>query len=303
MGDPTVDALYAQVRGVLPAAVEEVSDQLLPVAPGIRMLALRTPTLPPAAHTSTYVVGPEQGRQLVVDPGSPYPDQQERLQRVLEAERQAGRPIGLIALTHHHGDHVGGAAVLASRWNVPIAAHRRTAERLAGIVEVTEELGDEQTLREYDVTCVLTPGHADGHLCFEHGDASIVGDMVAGVGWILIDPVEGDMADYFASLARLLARRPMHLLPAHGPTIPDGPAKLREYIAHRTSREMRVHDALARHADASLEELLPDAYADTPQILWPLAERSLRAHVDKLVKEGRVSEVGPGRWTCSQTPL
>jgi endoribonuclease LACTB2 len=301
MDEPTVDTLYEQVRAVTPAAEGEVPDVLVPVAPGIRVLALRTPTLPPAAHTNLYVVGPERGLQLVVDPGSPYPEEQARLDRVLQAEASAGRPPGLVALTHHHGDHVGGANAVATRWNVSIAAHANTKRRLAGRVEVGRELADREVLDDYGVTCVLTPGHADGHLCFEYvaGGASIVGDMVAGLGFILIDPVEGDMGDYLDSLAVLIGRGMTTLLPAHGPAIADGPAKLHEYIAHRTMREDRVRAALSRHSSASLAELLPDAYGDTPRLLWPLAERSLRAHLDKLVKEARARQVEPGRWTCS----
>lgn len=303
MGEPTdepsVDALYEQVRTVVPAAADDAPTELVPVAPGIRVLALRTPTLPPAAHTNTYVVGPDRGPQLVVDPGSPYADQQGVLDAAISAEAAAGRPLGLVALTHHHGDHVGGAMALAARWGVPIAAHARTARRLAHKVSVTRELADGERLAEFGVTCVYTPGHADGHLCFERGEASIVGDMVAGVGWILIDPVEGDMADYLASLSLLLDRRATMLLPAHGPAIADGHGKLREYIAHRTMREDRVRAALPDRgaAPGSLAELIGVAYADTPQALWPLAERSLRAHLDKLVKEARAEEVEPGRWT------
>ena len=295
MDEQSVEALYEQVRTTVPTTPGEVPDTLLPVATGIRVLALRTPTLPPAAHTNSYLVGPERGPQALIDPGSPYPDQHEILDRVIGEEAEAGRPLALVLLTHHHGDHVGGAARLAQRWRVPIAAHANTAARLRGRVPVSRGLVDGETLDEYGITCVYTPGHADGHLCFEHGDASIVGDMVAGLGWILIDPVEGDMADYLASLDRLLGRPAKTLLPAHGPVIVDGPAKLREYIAHRTQREDRVVAALT---DArSLEELLPDVYADTPKLLWPLAERSLRAHIDKLVREHRAREVEPGRWT------
>jgi endoribonuclease LACTB2 len=295
VGEPSVEDLYEQVRTAVRTPAGEVPDRLLPVAPGIRVLALRTPTLPPAAHTNTYVVGPERGPQLVIDPGSPYPDQQSLLARAIAEEAAAGRPLAMILLTHHHGDHVGGAAALAQTFGVPIAAHANTARRLAGRVVVTRELVHGDVVHE--VTCVYTPGHADGHLCYEHGDASIVGDMVAGIGTILIDPVEGDMTQYLASLRVLLGRPPHRLLPAHGPMIDDGPAKLREYVAHRTMREDRVVAALAEHVDASAEELVPTAYADTPRLLWPLAERSLRAHLDKLVREGRAREAGPGRWT------
>ena len=303
MGEPSVEALYEQVRTAVPTSdlgAGEVPDTLAQVAPGIRVLALRTPTLPPAAHTNTYVVGPDRGPQLVIDPGSPYPDQQSVLERAISREADAGRPLGMVVLTHHHGDHVGGAAALAEAFGVPIAAHANTARRLASRVPVTRELADGEVL-DGGITCVFTPGHADGHLCFELGGASVVGDMVAGLGTILIDPVEGDMAQYLASLGTLLARpASARLLPAHGPVIADGPAKLREYIAHRTMREDRVLAALREVGarDASAAELVPSAYADTPKLLWPLAERSLRAHLDKLVREGRAREVVPGRWTA-----
>ena len=267
------------------------------VAPGIRVLALRTPTLPPAAHTNVYLVGPVTGRQLVVDPGSPYEDQQAILDHALASDAAAGRPPGMILLTHHHGDHVGGAAALAARWGIPVVAHDRTARRVAGKVEIAQTLDDGDEID--GVLALYTPGHADGHLCFELGDAIIAGDMVAGLGWILIDPSEGDMALYLASLHRLLERGPKLLLPAHGPAITDAPGKLREYIAHRTMREDKVVAALAARPNASLAELVPAVYADTPQPLWPLAERSLRAHLDKLVAEGRASELVAGRWTAA----
>jgi endoribonuclease LACTB2 len=299
MAEPSVDALYEQVRGVAPAAEGEVPTVLSQVAPRIRVLALRTPTLPPAAHTNSYVVGPDRGPQLVVDPGSPYPEQQAVLDAALAAEADAGRPLGLVVLTHHHGDHVGGATALAVRWGVPIAAHPRTKARLAGRVNVSVELDRDDSLAAYGVTSVHTPGHADGHLVFELGAASIVGDMVAGIGTILIDPSEGDMGEYIASLQLMLSRTPTTLLPAHGPAIADGHGKLREYIAHRTMRENRVLAALPATASASLAELVASAYADTPRVLWPLAERSLRAHLDKLVKEARAAVVEPGRWTRS----
>jgi endoribonuclease LACTB2 len=280
----SIEKLYEQVRNASPTVATSAPPVLERVAPGIRVLALRTPTLPPAAHTNVYLVGPDHGPVVVVDPGSPYPEEQAALDGVL-----ADLPITAIALTHHHGDHIGGANALVSRWSVPILAHAATAKRLEGIVEVTRELADEETI--HGMTCVFTPGHAEGHLCFEvagpHGTtATIAGDMVAGIGTILIDPSEGDMAQYLASLERLLSRPAATLLPAHGPPIVDGPAKLREYLAHRQMREERVAGALA-DTPRDLGELVAIAYADTPRMLWPLAERSLRAHLDKLVNEGR----------------
>ncbi|MBC8071757.1 MAG: hypothetical protein IAG13_25755, partial [Deltaproteobacteria bacterium] len=50
-----------------------------------------------------------------------------------------------------------------------------------------------------------------------------------------------------------------------------------QYVAHRLAREAKV-----------VARLRARAYADTPQFLWPIAERSLEAHVRKLVGEARV---------------
>jgi ribonuclease/clavin/mitogillin len=289
MDEPTVEALYEQVRGLIPTAGGEAPADPVPVAPGIRVLALRTPTLPPAAHTNVYLVGPDAGPVAVIDPGSPYPEQQALLDRAL-----AEVPPAAVLLTHHHGDHVGGAAALAARWSIPIAAHAATARRLAGRVTVNQMIEDGETA--YGATAIFTPGHAEGHLCFAVGDAMIAGDMVAGLGTILIDPGEGDMAVYLASLERLLARPAMALLPAHGPMIPDGHAKLREYLAHRLQREAKVAAAL-RDQPRMLAELVADAYDDTPRALWGLAERSMLAHLIKLARERRATDGGDGRWS------
>jgi len=88
----------------------------------------------------------------------------------------------------------------------------------------------------------------------------------------------------------------MTLLPAHGPAIPDGHAKLREYLSHRKLRESQVVAAL-RDEPRTLAELVAEAYRETPRALWPLAERSLLAHLVKLVREQRAIDVGDGRWS------
>jgi hypothetical protein len=79
------------------------------------------------------------------------------------------------------------------------------------------------------------------------------------------------------------------LYPAHGPTIPDGPRKIDEYIAHRQERENQIEAALRKVGAASPEELVPHVYTDVPEAMYPLAARSLIAVLEKLQKEGRAT--------------
>src|SRR5688572_17465966 len=96
------------------------------VAPGVSVVHVRTPTLPPATHTNSWILG--EGELTVVDPASPYDDEQARLFAELEREIARGRRVRRLFLTHHHHDHVSGATDLQERLRargheVPIAAH------------------------------------------------------------------------------------------------------------------------------------------------------------------------------------
>ena len=121
--------------------------------------------------------------------------------------------------------------------------------------------------------------------------------MVASVGTILVEPRDGDMQQYLASLERMRSLRPRQLLPAHGLPIADACERLSFYVQHRLARERKVEAALASLAGAaSVEELLPVAYADAAQAVWPLARLSLEAHLIKLEREGRAHR-HDGRWS------
>jgi ribonuclease/clavin/mitogillin len=311
-GENTIEEIYRQARqqvrqlaetGMVGphAAAGDSPHRPHVIAPGIASFAVRTPTLPPATHTSCYVIG---DRELVlVDPASPFEDEQQALDRQLDEWAAQGRVVVSIWLTHHHGDHVGDARRLAERLGVPVAAHEVTAELLSGHVRVDRTLrdGDVQHLAgepRCALRAVFTPGHAPGHLCFleEQSGALLAGDMVAGVGTILIEPAQGNMNAYLASLARMKALAPSMLLPAHGPVI-GGPAgkpeaKIDEYVTHRLWRERRVVDALERLGASTAAALLPVAYADVPRAVYPLAELSLIAHLVKLVEDGRAERTG-----------
>lgn len=124
----------------------------------------------------------------------------------------------------------------------------------------------------------------------------LVGDLVATWGTILIDPSEGDMAAYLRSLARVREAAPRLLLPAHGGAVVAVAEKLDAYIAHRMWREERVCEALRASPGARSAELVARVYSDVEPSLYPLAERSLIAHLAKLEAEGRAERHGD-RWT------
>jgi glyoxylase-like metal-dependent hydrolase (beta-lactamase superfamily II) len=272
--------------------------RLWDVAGGIAVSPLRTETLPPATHTNCYVVGSEE--LVVVDPASPYPDEQEALSEALDERVAQGQKIVAVWLTHHHGDHVGAAEFVSERYQAPICAHPLSAAKLEGICRVDEQLQEGQRLRlrgplERELECVFTPGHAPGHLCFLEREtgAMMVGDMLASVGTILIDPSEGDMREYLQSLRRIRERRPRQLLPAHGIAMAHPDQSIDHYLDHRLMRESKVLEALTNEAQ-SLAELVIQVYSDTPPVLHALAQRSLLAHLLKLEVEGRAGKDATG---------
>ena len=52
-------------------------------------------------------------------------------------------------------------------------------------------------------TVLITPGHHPGHICLLSKAGLVAGDMVAGIGTILIPPGTGDMDLYIEQLQRL----------------------------------------------------------------------------------------------------
>lgn len=264
---------------------------------GVILYPLETPTLPPATHTNAYVLG--TGDCLIVDPGSPHDEETDKLVRFMRAsERDGLHPIAVV-LTHHHGDHVGGARRIAEALGLPVWAHEKTADRLP-VDHVARTLHDGEVIHldgpmPMHWQVLHTPGHAQGHITLvdKRTRSAIVGDMVSGIGTIVIDPPEGDMGEYLAQLERLKKVPVSNLYPAHGPVIADGVAKLDEYLAHRAWREQKVLEALSSFGrPVLLEDLVPRAYDDVASFVLPIAERSTQAILDKLVREGKVNREG-----------
>lgn len=259
---------------------------------GLLQSPLRTPTLPPAAHTNAWLVDLGDAT-AVVDPGSPWPEEQATLDARLATQAAEGRPAREVWLTHGHADHTGGVAVLAAR-GLTVRAHPAIAPRLPGLAIAPLAEGD---LLGGRWRVHVTPGHARDHVVFldERTGALLAGDMLSTLSTVVIDPPEGDMAEYERQLRRLAGLDVRALYPAHGPPAAHGRAALLGYLAHRAEREARIVEALA--TPGSLAEVTARAYEDVPPAVWPVAERSCLATLLKLAAAGQAEESG-GSWRC-----
>lgn len=264
--------------------------------PGVVTLPLFCPTLPPATHINAFVLGLEEA--VLVDPGSPFEREIDALIAAMEdLQEHHGITLRGIWITHHHPDHVGGVQALRTRFNLPVSAHPLTAQRLQRVgLEVDELLheGDRVVLggkRPFPVRVFHTPGHAPGHLCFydETFGSLLAGDLIAGLGTIVIDPPDGDMGQYLASLQRMEDLAPRTLFPSHGPPTTDGSQRLRETRRHRQWREHLVLKAW-NAGIRRLDELVPQVYEGLAPEVVPVATRQVEAHWIHLHQRGALEE-------------
>ena len=283
----------------------------------VRYLPLMTPTLPPATHTNCSFIGGD-GAVFVVDPAPVAAAERALLWREIERLENQGEQLKGVILTHLHHDHLGAASWLAQRAEVPILGSAQTQRDLArglggglsagghtdaALPQVNHVLNEGDCLPG-DWRVLLTPGHAKGHLCLWHETTRslVAGDMIASGSTILIEPEQGNLRDYLASLERLASLKPSLIIPAHGLPLARGEHALLALRAHRLMREDKVVAALARLDPASLEDLVALAYDDTPSQIWPLAALSLHSHLIKLASEGRAFLCADGRWSVDDRP-
>ena len=297
---PTLHAIRVLAEGQhdLPARLHripeanQVPSRHVDVRPAITMVPQKSETLPPATHTNAVVIG--DGDVLIVDPGSADPEELAALYRVVDEALLPGRKPLAIALTHRHRDHLAGVEPVRERYGIPVWAHALVLDRARVDRELHEgdviELEGRHPRR---VRVLETPGHSRSHLAFfeETSRTLVAGDLVSGLGTVVIDPPEGNMRDYIASLERIRSMDVRTLIPGHGPPNRGVERALQTLIEHRRLREGRVLRALEKGALGE-EELLAKVYADSPDAAPQLALKTLRAHVEKLIEEGRVRRVG-----------
>ncbi|MBT6273340.1 MAG: MBL fold metallo-hydrolase [Chromatiales bacterium] len=273
------------------------------VAPGLRRVVARNPSAFTFKGTGTYIIG--EGEVAVVDPG---PAIEAHVEAILNAIK--GETVTHILVTHTHNDHSPACRMLQPEVNnAPTYGFGPHGSGKAEQGVVVEEGGDMEfvpdvVVRDGDVVegngwsvdCVHTPGHTSNHICFGYREekALLTGDHVMGWSTSVISPPDGDMSDYFASLDKLLTRDDSVYWPTHGPAIRDPKPFVRAFLEHRRARETQIAACLSDDI-TSIEAMVLRMYVDVSPKLYGAAARSVLAHLQHMVQDGRVACAGePG---------
>jgi glyoxylase-like metal-dependent hydrolase (beta-lactamase superfamily II)/8-oxo-dGTP pyrophosphatase MutT (NUDIX family) len=288
---------------------QETGDTCFVLQPGVakRLDRLVTRVIAPnpgfmtGAGTNSYFVGEKD--LAVIDPG---PEIDSHLEVLLAAG--AGR-IKWILCTHTHIDHSPAAALLKARTGATVLGRPRPPhgnQDHSFVPDRVLEHGERLALGGATLRAIHTPGHASNHLCYllEETRMLFTGDHVMQGSTVVINPPDGDMRAYLASLEMLLAEDVAIFAPGHGYLIGSPQREVKRLIAHRLAREAKVAAALARHASAEPEDLVAEVYDDVPARIHAVATRSLAAHLDKLVADGSALREG-GRyraWRAGKSP-
>jgi glyoxylase-like metal-dependent hydrolase (beta-lactamase superfamily II) len=272
---------------------------------GGRIRRILAPNPSPFTYTGTqtYIVG--EGEVAVIDPGPDLPEHLEALAAALAGER-----VAAILCTHTHRDHSPASRPLKAATGAPIVGCAplsladdgpRADEAFDSGYRPDRVLADGERLggAGWTIEAVATPGHTSNHLCLalvEEG-ALFTGDHVMGWSTSVVAPPDGDMADYMASLDRLLWREDRIYYPAHGPAVEDPHGHVRRLIDHRRMRERQILGQL-ESGEGRIPAMVEAIYSGIDPRLFPAAGRSVLAHLLDLERRRRVRQEG-GRWTIA----
>jgi glyoxylase-like metal-dependent hydrolase (beta-lactamase superfamily II)/8-oxo-dGTP pyrophosphatase MutT (NUDIX family) len=295
------DYAYAEVGRLDPegrgtAACEIIPGAVVQLSPKLRRITAPNPGFMTGPGTNTYLLG-TGGDIAVIDPG---PAIDSHVDAVLEA---TGARIRWILVTHTHKDHSPAAALLKARTGATLMGmppppfenqdQSFRPDRILGHGERLELAG-----------CVLrvihAPGHASNQLCFllEEEKLLFTGDHVMQGSTVVINPPDGDMRVYLDSLRQLQGTDIAWFAPGHGFLMDKTEEVLERLLIHRLARENKVLNAVRQAGSATLDALVSRVYDDVQARLYPVASRSLLAHLIKLKAEGRLLE-SQGSWSMA----
>lgn len=275
------------------------TERPVPLLRNVQRLTAPNPGVMTGPGTNSYLVGDPATGYIAIDPGPADPEHLDKLWRA------AGGDIRMIVCTHSHPDHSPGAAPLQALCvqagkarppilGLPSAPTARTASTFTPdrSLQNNELLALDEKAPEGNITHTLqvihTPGHAANHLCLLLVEDALLfsGDHILNGSTTVVDPPDGNMADYLDSLDKLDAVCAEHgvefILPAHGYVLGDARGAIAKLKAHRLAREAKVLAAMQALPQGSMEDWVRHAYADVPPRMWPVAQRSLLAHVERI---------------------
>ncbi len=290
-------------NGQIVHALDWQSAQPVALLKNVLRLTAPNPGAMTGPGTNSYLVGDPHTGYIAIDPGPADPEHLEKLWRA------AGGDIRMIVCTHSHPDHAPGAQPLQALCapkppilGLPSApTARQASEFMPNRSLLNRELltliprGLEANLASnigHTLQIIHTPGHAANHLCLVLLEDGLLfsGDHILNGSTTVIDPPDGDMTAYLDSLDTLSAActelQIEFILPAHGYAIGgyagEAAAAIAHLKAHRLKREAKILKAMQAHPDGTLDDWVEQAYDDVPPRMWPVAKRSLMAHVARI---------------------
>jgi len=281
---------------------EAAYGQAVEVTRNVRRLTVENPSPFTFYGTNTYLVG--EHALAVIDPG---PEDDAHLAAILRAA--AGRPISHIFVSHTHRDHSPLAGRLKAETGAIVCAegpHRPARPLRIGEINPLDASADtdfkpdmalaDQAVVEGDgwaLRAIHTPGHAANHAAFALEGTGLLfsADHVMAWSTTIVAPPDGAMADYMASLDRLLARDDRLFLPGHGGPVTAPQAFMRGLKAHRKMRERAIIERLSV-GDRTIAEMVKAIYRETDPRLHSAAGLSVLAHIEDLVARSIVATDG-----------
>ena len=273
--------------------------QPVPLLNNVLRLTAPNPGVMTGPGTNSYLVGDPNTGYIAIDPGPADPEHIARLWRA------AGGDIRMIVCTHSHADHSPGAKPLqalcagATHGVPPILGLPSAATaRLNSEFSPDRTLQDQELLAltatiaspdsSHTLKVIHTPGHAANHLCLVLLEDGLLfsGDHILNGSTTVVDPPDGDMTAYLDSLDALASACVEHdvnfIAPAHGYVLGSAGAAISHLKAHRMKREAKIIKVMQAQPEGSMDDWVAKAYDDVPPRMWPVAKRSLLAHVQRI---------------------
>ncbi len=298
--------------GPIPAPTDWQTAVPVAILNNVLRLTAPNPGVMTGPGTNSYLVGDVHTGFIAIDPGPADADHLQRLWQAAVFPDGSGGNIRQIVCTHSHPDHAPGAKPLqalcaqgkAAESLVPAILGMPSAAtaRAASVFTPDRALQDGEVLRltpmpatagypddaQHSLRVIHTPGHAANHLCLLLQEDGLLfsGDHILNGSTTVIDPPDGHMGHYLQSLDALALActewQAEYILPAHGHVMPNALAAIAHLKAHRLQREAKIARVMQANPHGSLDQWLPLAYDDVDPRIWPVARRSLLAHVEHL---------------------